>query len=41
MVSAHRPETDLSDVPVANAERDATRLAVEMPGLVRGRILTG
>jgi len=28
-------------VPVADVERDATGLAVEMPGVVRGRILTG
>jgi hypothetical protein len=31
-----RPGTDLSDVPAA----DATGLALEMPGVVRGGILT-
>ena len=36
MVNAHRAGVDLSDVPVADAERDATGLAVEMPGVVRG-----
>jgi hypothetical protein len=38
---AHRPGVDLSDVPVADAECDATGVVVEMPGVVQGRILTG